>query len=808
MKKIYFLLLFAGAFSSLSAQWTTNTQVNTEVSNSGGASSIDAHTMSTSTGGTWVAFYKSVPSPDYYEMRAQLLDKDGVKQLGPEGILVNDIPHASFTSVFSIAVDANDNLIVAFIATTSPNTLYIHKITPTGTQVWSSAGVSFTNAISPKLVVLNNNDIVVSWLSLSTGVAMMQRLAATDGSEVWANAVKVDPTIVTRPGNLYPLSDNGFIHVFHKQLGRFGINSNLFAQRYNDAGVAQWSSSVQLADVSSKWNIDFDGTQEADTIFIGFTGATGLHIDAYAQRINPDGTIPWGLNGSDFATNPAHYELSMFVDANPGTNSIWATATISDNTQGMQGAYVQKFNKQTGTRQLSDDSKALYPISNAPYVVALGISKFSDNDPVIMFGKYNSSISQFIYVSKLDANGNFVWSGDTIAMGTLPANKGRMDMTKVINDQAVTFWVENKNTDFLPYAQPIRIDGTTGLVPPVANFEATPTTVCRTSTVQYSSTSTGYITGYAWNFPGGTPSTSSDPNPIVTYNSNGVFDATLTVSNSSGDNSKTISSYITVNSVIPSVTLSGNMSACVGATTTFTVTGENLGSSPVYQWKINGTPISNSGNVLQYTQHASGSYQISCDVISTATCAIPPMVSTNTIDFNVYAYPKISMADIPVEVCRSDAAFLLNASPVGGVFSGNGIQGGNMFVPSSVANGSQAITYEITQNGCTSSMTKSILVNQCDERNLTIDQYPAIVLQGNPTHGPFSLRLNTDLYTTLTLKLFNNLGQLMKTQKATELTYGSVIPVDITNLPSGVYHLYIFSEENGGKTKSFSVIKQ
>ncbi|HQU57461.1 MAG TPA: T9SS type A sorting domain-containing protein, partial [Chitinophagaceae bacterium] len=117
-------------------------------------------------------------------------------------------------------------------------------------------------------------------------------------------------------------------------------------------------------------------------------------------------------------------------------------------------------------------------------------------------------------------------------------------------------------------------------------------------------------------------------------------------------------------------------------------------------------------------------------------------------------------------------------------------------------------TYEITQNGCTSSMTKSILVNQCDERNLTIDQYPAIVLQGNPTHGPFSLRLNTDLYTTLTLKLFNNLGQLMKTQKATELTYGSVIPVDITNLPSGVYHLYIFSEEYGGKTKSFSVIKQ
>ncbi|MFN0030702.1 MAG: MopE-related protein [Flavobacteriales bacterium] len=48
--------------------------------------------------------------------------------------------------------------------------------------------------------------------------------------------------------------------------------------------------------------------------------------------------------------------------------------------------------------------------------------------------------------------------------------------------------------------------------------------------VQYTSTSTGNITGYNWSFPGGTPSTSTAQNPVVSYPTTGTYSATLIVS--------------------------------------------------------------------------------------------------------------------------------------------------------------------------------------------------------------------------------------------------------------------------------------
>ena len=49
-----------------------------------------------------------------------------------------------------------------------------------------------------------------------------------------------------------------------------------------------------------------------------------------------------------------------------------------------------------------------------------------------------------------------------------------------------------------------------------------------------------------WSFPGGTPSTSNDPNPTVTYNTAGVYDVTLTLNTGAGSESETIQNAITV----------------------------------------------------------------------------------------------------------------------------------------------------------------------------------------------------------------------------------------------------------------------
>mgnify|MGYP000159179670 CR=1 FL=1 len=58
----------------------------------------------------------------------------------------------------------------------------------------------------------------------------------------------------------------------------------------------------------------------------------------------------------------------------------------------------------------------------------------------------------------------------------------------------------------------------------------------------------GDVDDYLWTFEGGDPATDDDDNPIITYNTPGVYDVTLEVSNTVGSNSKTANDMVIVSS--------------------------------------------------------------------------------------------------------------------------------------------------------------------------------------------------------------------------------------------------------------------
>jgi PKD repeat protein len=80
-----------------------------------------------------------------------------------------------------------------------------------------------------------------------------------------------------------------------------------------------------------------------------------------------------------------------------------------------------------------------------------------------------------------------------------------------------------------------------------ANFSGTPTSVCAGGTVTFTDQSVGGPTSWNWSFPGGTPSSSDQQNPTnIVYYTAGIYDVTLTVTNTFGSNTITKSGYITV----------------------------------------------------------------------------------------------------------------------------------------------------------------------------------------------------------------------------------------------------------------------
>ncbi len=82
--------------------------------------------------------------------------------------------------------------------------------------------------------------------------------------------------------------------------------------------------------------------------------------------------------------------------------------------------------------------------------------------------------------------------------------------------------------------------------PPVANFSGTPTAISLGNSVQFTDQSTNNPTSWSWSFAGGTPATSTAQNPSVTYNTEGTYGVSLTVTNNEGSDTKTNADYITV----------------------------------------------------------------------------------------------------------------------------------------------------------------------------------------------------------------------------------------------------------------------
>jgi len=156
----------------------------------------------------------------------------------------------------------------------------------------------------------------------------------------------------------------------------------------------------------------------------------------------------------------------------------------------------------------------------------------------------------------------------------------------------------------------IRTAGTTGVViadaikfdfvdclpentAPVANFAPATAAVCEGQTVTYTSTSTN-ATSYSWSFPGGTPSTSTVANPVITYNAAGTYDASLTATNAVGSDTKTVTGLVTVN---PATTVAAGFTApltelAIGESMTLTNTSTG---ATTYAWTFpNGSPATST----------------------------------------------------------------------------------------------------------------------------------------------------------------------------------------------------------------------
>lgn len=452
MKTLITISCFLTMFVA-TAQWSTDTDANTLVAESG---ELDVQARGTSDGQTYVVYWKNVGAPTNIELRMQVMDADGNQKFGADGILVSDqLPMSTFTVLMNSVVDAEDNLYIGVTGTTDFSA-YAFKMDIDGNQLWGSNGISLGTGVPVTILPLSSGDAIVSWRD--SGAAVMQKYDSS-GNAVWPGTKTIGSGNTTA-ANLFELSNNDFEVVYHSILS--GISSLLYAQRYDTDGNPVWANAVQIADGTTAFNRAYTGVQDGDVVYMGYFSSTGNRFDSYLQRINPDGTLPWGINGSDFDINQTDYEMETEIAFQAGSQYIWSIATYRNTTQSERGEYVQKFDKDSGAREFTDNAKVVFPIGNDQS--HQGSLRLRDGNPLFLMeeGENNGALPTTLNAVYLDENGDFGWPEETRPVATFAADKNRVNFTKEANMQNVAVFVENKGTGLKIYAQNV-VDDTAGV---------------------------------------------------------------------------------------------------------------------------------------------------------------------------------------------------------------------------------------------------------------------------------------------------------------------------------------------------------
>jgi uncharacterized protein (TIGR02145 family) len=205
--------------------------------------------------------------------------------------------------------------------------------------------------------------------------------------------------------------------------------------------------------------------------------------------------------------------------------------------------------------------------------------------------------------------------------------------------------------------------------------------------------------------------------PVYTYSPNNgdqIFvNCTSSIVNCISNNPATSPPVtMVVNTSLPAgVTIAASDNPfCPGTTVTFTATPVNGGSSPTYQWLVNGAIQFTGSPFYQFTPQAGDS--IRCIMTSNLSCVTGNPAGSNKIIMTDKIKPNVTFTPCfdTITTVNAKPFKLKGGLPIGGTYSGPGVNSTTgIFTPSLAGPGNHQITYSYTNTHGCSSISHSLI---------------------------------------------------------------------------------------------------
>lgn len=344
--------------------------------------------------------------------------------------------------------------------------------------------------------------------------------------------------------------------------------------------IACDGATIQFTDKSSantagwQWEF-FNGAGEPLATFnnqhqgVTFTGAGTYGVRLIASNTTGRDTIAFSNYITILSTSNLTFPFTEAIESNtddsfpnwvaynPDGDRSW---DFAEGTSGFgTGSSSIYFDNYSGDENDNPYGTIDGVISNA---INLSVNQFAELNFDVAYARYDAELTDTLVVyystdcgktftpfwkkggkdlaTAPDAESNFVptdsqWRKETISLGFL---NGHTDVYLAIMNRSG--WGNNI------YLDNIQVQVPASTQKPVAAFTVAGQTVCVGTSLQFSDISQNSPREWAWTFQGGTPATSTNQHPSVTYNTPGIYTVTLTAKNALGIGTTTQQAYITV----------------------------------------------------------------------------------------------------------------------------------------------------------------------------------------------------------------------------------------------------------------------
>lgn len=626
MFRNYFLvsiiLLIVVHFQSF-GQWPTTPSVNTSISTANGDQTFPT-AVTNGFGGAIIAWSDMRNGTDS-DIYVQEISFDGITEWAASGVAIATGSGQQEGPV--MIADNSGGAIISWMDNRSgTNKVYVQRVNSSGVVQWTSNGVAISSVAgvqtSPAIVSDGGGGVIVAWTDSrnagSSNDIYAQRLNGSGVAQWAADGVLVCSASGSQSEPIIT-SDNQGGAIIAWQDQRTDPSNDIYVQRISSTGVVQWTTNGVAVctsnNIQSLEEIVVDGSSGA---FVSWHDLrNGTNLDLYVQRINSNGVIQWTTNGVGVCTASSPTEFSDMVQDNAG-GVFLAWEDRRDGTCCNSDIYAQHINS-SGVALWTANGLSICTANSGQ--ANPDIESDGGNGAFITWHDFRGTFD--IYAQHVESNGNVLWTSNGTAVSSASNSQFHPIVVQagVAGGKAIFVWQDLRDgAQYDIYAQGIFCN----TAPSMPGSMSGPSTICSSSSNTYSVSDVTDATRYIWTLPSGWTGTSSTTSIDATSNSTSGS-ITVASANLCGA-SPALSKTVMVNTVPGTPgSISGGASLCAGVAGAYTVS--TVTGATGYLWTLpNGWSGSSTTNSINVTPGTAGG---DITVKATNTCGTSAVSAKN-----------------------------------------------------------------------------------------------------------------------------------------------------------------------------------